>query len=61
VKLYAETAIESCSDTLEPRSQRFQGASDLAELAHLIGENLRLAGINCRDVKVGRSREEIVK
>ena len=54
-------ATESCSDILEPRSQRFRGASDLAELAHLIGEDLRHAGINCRDEKVGRSREEIGK
>jgi hypothetical protein len=58
VQLYAERVTESCSDILEPRSQTFRGESDLAELAHLIGENLRRAGLNCRGGKVGQSREE---
>jgi hypothetical protein len=61
VKLYAERTIESCSDILEPGSQRFPSASDLAVPAHSIGENLRHAEINCRDVKAGQSREEIDK
>ena len=59
MKLRAERAIESCPDIFEPRSLRFPGASDLAELEHLIGEDLRHAEISCRDVKAGRSREEI--
>ena len=63
MKLYAERAIESCSDILrKPRIwQKFPGESDLAVPAHSIGENLRHAEINCRDVKAGRSSEEIDK